>query len=91
MQDKEEAIEFYLINKEIWKDFIDEPRQNKSTCMLENMEIKIFEVIAKTHYFTVKIDYEIFDLTKSVKKTGKAVVLNQNKIRSVFVAPMVAL
>jgi hypothetical protein len=90
MQDKEEAIEFYLINKDIWKDFINEPKQNKSNCLLLNMEIKIFEVLAKTFYFMVTIEYEVFDLKKSTLKAGKAVLLNHNKIRSVGLAPVMA-
>ncbi len=86
MQDKEEAIEFHLINKDIWKEFINEPKQNKSSCMLVNLEIKVIEVIAKTYYYMAVIEYEVFELKKSISKTGKAVLLNQNKIRSASVA-----
>ena len=88
MKEKEEIIEFHLINKDIWKEFINEPKQNKSSCLLTNLEINVFEVLAKTYYYTAAIEYEIFELKKTITKTGKAVLLNQNKVRSAGVAQL---
>ena len=39
MKEKEEIIEFHIVNKDIWKDFVNEPKQNKSNCFLLNLEI----------------------------------------------------
>ncbi len=86
MEEKAEAIEFHLINKDIWKDFVKEPNQNKSSCYLTSIEINIVDVKAKSYFFTAKIEYEIFDVVKRVEKTGKAVLKNENKVRSVVPA-----
>ena len=88
MEDKEETIEFHLINKDIWKDFINEPKQNKSLCLLLNLEISIFEIQAKTHFFTAEGIYELNDKQISFKKTAKAVLLINSRVQSIHLVQL---
>jgi hypothetical protein len=83
MKEQEEIIELHLMNKDIWKEFIKEPRQNKSVCYLQHIEIKVYDVQAKSYFFIAKGEYELFDRTVTFQLKAKAILLKNDTVKSV--------